>query len=523
MNFEKLALLILVGTVFFHALVNFYILDQSRLLRENDEEGYIYESIEFYQKLISGQPEYGAIATGLWHEYSSRGFIHYAEGLILIFLNKIDLKDVNLMIVLTNAFFLLILLIATYKIGSLLYNKKVGLLAAVLLSFSPQLFSHLRLNMLDFPVAAMVSLFFLCLLKTNRLTSTFFSLLSGIIFMLAEATKETAVIFIFPVVLFYFFTSLSFREKRKRRVINFIIIFILLFSRVAMVYFCNNRFLMRYGLWKIFWKNNAGDIFYYIKSIPLYYFGLILSIALILPLFSYALNIRKRNKFLFSWLFIPFLLFSFSINKTSRFLLPALPPFFLLLIAELFTRVSKFRRVYIPILFALAIFQYAILSFFPNLSALYPKFEMGLLSIKKDPEFYKFERLMSIFAQEQSLSSKKNRVVFTAYTSYSNVLDYEFKIKNMPFFVDRSQREILTNLNPPRIKDLRKYLLTADYVVDNTDAPWECAGPLEEMTRALKENLRLNYKMYIKIGGFNIENKKSINVYKRIKKYGAAS
>jgi len=66
-------------------------------------------------------------------------------------------------------------------------------LAVILLSFSPLIFSHSRTAMLDLPLTAMVSLSFFSLLKTKNFSSLSFSLFTGILFSLAQFTKETAI------------------------------------------------------------------------------------------------------------------------------------------------------------------------------------------------------------------------------------------------------------------------------------------------------------------------------------------
>ena len=415
MNFQKLFLFLIVAVISFHAVINSYILYQSRIIRAHDEEGYITESLELNKKITN--KDYGCkdMLAGFSGEYASRGFIHYVQCLILIFLDKLRLKDIDSMILITNLFFFSILLIATYGIGALLYNERVGFLAAILLSFSPQVFNDSRLNMPDLPLAAMVSLSFLCLLRTKHFHSIVFSVFTAMVFILAEFTKETAIIFILPVTLFYFLESLRIREKRERRIANFSIIILVLLARLITVYLFNNQFLLRYGLWKIFYRTNDFDFFYYIKSIPLHYLGLIFSIISIPILLSYAYSIKKRNKFLFFWLFIPFLVFCISPNRVSRFLLPVLPSLFLLLTAELFEIPFRFRKICAVALTASVIFQYVTFNFFPNLLVSYPKLERSLLSARKDEDFYKIEKLIDIFMQEQSHSKVKNKIIFTSY------------------------------------------------------------------------------------------------------------
>jgi len=234
---ENKAVLIIIILLLFHAVINFYVLDKSTFLRKADDASRASESLRFHQRLMN--KEYKNLAKDFYilPLQSHPRFYPLTAGLVMTFLDKVGLKDINWMILTTNAFFLFILLISVFKIGALLYDEKIGLLAAILLSFSLAIFSHSRISMLDFPLTAMLSLCFLFLLKTRNLSSLSFSLFTGVLFGLTQLTKETAVIFVLPVFLYYFFHSLRIvKEKRKKKIINFIIVLLLFLIVAGMAY-----------------------------------------------------------------------------------------------------------------------------------------------------------------------------------------------------------------------------------------------------------------------------------------------
>jgi len=94
--------------------------------------------------------------------------------------------DVALM---SNCVFLAILLWSVYSIGNLLYNRRVGLLGAFLVSFYPVLFSISRLSYVDYALTAMVALGIYLVLKTGGFRSRNWSLLSGLGIGLGLLTK----------------------------------------------------------------------------------------------------------------------------------------------------------------------------------------------------------------------------------------------------------------------------------------------------------------------------------------------
>jgi len=94
--------------------------------------------------------------------------------------------DVALM---SNCLYLAILLWSVYGIGRVLYGRKVGLLAACLVSFYPILFSISRLSYVDYALTAMVALAVYLLLKTDGFRHRGWSLAFGLGMGLGLLTK----------------------------------------------------------------------------------------------------------------------------------------------------------------------------------------------------------------------------------------------------------------------------------------------------------------------------------------------
>jgi len=510
---------ILIVVLLFHSVVNFYTLNKSKIVRRYDEATYLSISVEFHQ-LLKDREYKDALLYALRLEGPRHPkFFFLVQSLILTLTDNISKEDVDLMIFLTGILFFSILLISVYKIGVLLYGEEIGALAAIVLSFSPIIFNYTRISILDLPITAMLSLSFLSLLKTNKFTSLFFSILTGILLALAQFTKETAIIFILPVFSYYAFISLHSRAERKKTIKCFSITIIVFLSLLSLVYFYPaNRDAFKTYWGKSFLLNNVSDLFYYFKAAVPLYFGIILSIPLIPLLLSYLYRIKRSNLFLSTWLIFPFLLFSLSPNKEPRFLLPLLPPLFLLLIAEIDNLFPHLRKIYIAVIVFVSLFQFTLLNFIPYRIPYPSELEFGLLSVRNDTNFYLVEKLIDIFEKEKEnvSSAGEKKVIFTFDLGIQGALDYEFKVKKLPFFVDCPQQRDTIDAPPPGTVDWQVYLLTADYVVDKTGDLGR-RGYLEDIGGEFKKSLINNLEMFTKIGSFKTREGDYVSVYKKIR------
>lgn len=104
--------------------------------------------------------------------------------------------------VMANAPFLAVLLISTYLLGKELFDRETGLLAAILLSFFPIVFSMSRLYRVDFALTAMVALTMLFVVRSRHMTLRKESLLAGLLLGLTALTNPSFVLFLIgPVII----------------------------------------------------------------------------------------------------------------------------------------------------------------------------------------------------------------------------------------------------------------------------------------------------------------------------------
>lgn len=101
--------------------------------------------------------------------------------------------DVALM---SNSVFIVILLFSVYGIGKKMYDRRVGLMAAFLLSTYPVLFGISRLSYVDYALTAMVSLSIYLLVRCDRFRNRGLCLLLGLSFGLGVLTKWPFIAFV---------------------------------------------------------------------------------------------------------------------------------------------------------------------------------------------------------------------------------------------------------------------------------------------------------------------------------------
>ncbi|MBU0635070.1 MAG: glycosyltransferase family 39 protein [Candidatus Omnitrophica bacterium] len=496
-------------------------------------------------------------------------------GIVMAFLNSKELKDVTLAIVFSNAIFFLILLISTYKIGSILDSKKSGLLAAILLSFCPAIFAHSRVTMSEFPLAAMLALSILCLLKSNRLTSLRYSILTAVLFTLAQLTKETAFFFILPPFLYYAGKSFYLKENRKKRVFNFLVILALFALLTTIIYlFVNKELLFRY------WGKSivcGGALlysvpvrFYYFRMLFFFYIGPLLLIFL-MPLISfYFFKSKKINLFLVIWFIVPFIMFSFSPNQALRFLIPIIPAFCLLVSQMVFWLPDFARRKFAAVLICLCLLQYTFFNALPKSSSnscaalksygagtiwvighgvgLFPSYkemdfeliklflttlnlysnrtlwlichEIGLFSPYKENDFELAEKLLAVFEKEnlERINKDHNRVLFTFTSGLDGPLDYGFIFRRLPFMINCPQIQNITERPKEGTVDWQKYLLGAEYVIYKTSDAGEVNHASADIVEGFKISLNKNRDSFKAIAVFDTSYGDQIFVYKNLTK-----
>lgn len=246
----------------------------------------------------------------------------------------------------------------TYKAGSLLFSKRVGLIAAVLYATSPLVIISDRMPYHTSPIPFFTLLFLLFLYRWTRGGLIFFPLTIFSLTMLYNFELATQVLWF---VLFAFLLFAIFQKKKWARgifqkkilVLFFLALFIPLLP--IFIYDASHSFsqTVKFGAWILyrtvsFSSVNTFEMFYYFASflnrlifIPSSLMALfIFSLSLILFLFDFFKNRSLKNSnlskmIIFLGLGIPFLGF-FANQTASEAYLPLLFPLSIILVAYFF-------------------------------------------------------------------------------------------------------------------------------------------------------------------------------------------
>lgn len=267
---------------------------------------------------------------------------------------------------LINIVFLGILLFSVYSIGKILFNREVGLISVVFISFIPMLIGLQRDFLLDFALVSIVSLTIYLLLKTDKFNDIKYSILFGISFGCAVLIKWTAVFFIIVPLCWVIWEAIKEpkkcaycnREIRTARLIlhrfyrfccdahkkyfleekkfvllkehNFIISFLVFITTAGWWYFPNYKIFSKLFSGSQYWGSIESDpvglagFWFYIKAVDtqcIQFFSLLILIGLIVFMFQAE---RSKKIFIGLSILLPYIIFSLTTNKDTRYTLPIL-------------------------------------------------------------------------------------------------------------------------------------------------------------------------------------------------------
>ncbi len=465
----KIHILILLAVITFHALANYSVVRQSHVLWEGSDGWQASEAVE-YCRTITGPDKGGLLKAGLNAAFTRLHpqLYQFSLGCLLSLKPPEDPKDLDLPVQLLNALFLLILFFSVYGTGRLLYGAGPGLLAAVLLSFSPVIFGQARLPMLEIPQTALISLSVYFLLKSGYFSSTAMSFLAGLALGLAQITKETTVLFVLPVFLLYALHSFATDADKKKRIKNLSLCIITAAATAAAVYLNAANIKMYSNILVHLTPSGRRDYAFYLEAFRPYYLGWLAFFASLPLLASYLWHIRRRNLFITAWLAFPlFALMLLSGVKMVRFFIPALPALYLILSSEAFTPFfKKWGAVFPVLLVCLFVWQYARLNLSPENCAYpykaYATDETGLLSVKQDNLLPTAEELAGYIMATKPQVPGKYTVAYLSRVHYRSYLRFLFSLKGIQF----NQLDWLRS--PRKIDEWMKKCRNADFLLEET-------------------------------------------------------
>lgn len=247
-----------------------------------------------------------------------------------------------------------ILLASVYSLGSILFNQKVGLWAAVLCVLFPGLYRYRLQFLLDYPLTAMVTLSFYCLTvwkfgwQQRKFNKWFWAIAFGLTFGLAIMVKQTALFFLFTPVVWVLIAAIKKHHWQKlAQLFSGLLLSVAVFfpwvrTNWLLIFTAGKRAtvdsaiaegdpsLLTIDAWIYYWKLLPYHISWPLLLIPL--------VSILIYLIKYLLKTPVVNnpqsqpnleltslKWLTIYLVGSYLICSLNINKDFRYTLPLLP------------------------------------------------------------------------------------------------------------------------------------------------------------------------------------------------------
>lgn len=245
--------------------------------------------------------------------------------------------ELDAAIAIVNVAFFAVLVAATFAIGAELWSRRVGAIAALLVSLYPATFVHLRFPMVDLPLTAMVAASLFALVKSRSFQERRWSAAFGILAGLGCLTKQSYVFAVALPVLYVIFTA----PRHKCTLINLAI------AALPALLIALPWYLPRLHWFLGYWAQDhsraaqtEGDPKTFTPLGLLYYLigtwhqtSLFFALLWLLTL-PFFLRSERRTLVIIWWAGTVGLM-SLLVNKDGRFLMPALPAIALMTAAGL--------------------------------------------------------------------------------------------------------------------------------------------------------------------------------------------
>jgi hypothetical protein len=444
--------LILFMLLLFHGINNYYILTKSRYCLGPDSVNYLQRTDMIAKVIGKMKLNLNSIKNSyaqIFADTYKPPFFFLAASPFFTFS-----RDKNIA-TMSNMIFFAILLFATYGIGNKLYGSQAGLLSAFLVSMFPGIFAVSRIFMVDFALAAMLTLAGY-LLIADRLGSMLFSLVTGITIGLCALVKQSYFIFLLPLLAYVFFQNF-----KNKKILRNLILSIAIGALIAVSYYAAPRYNYYHFAFQI--RNNSTPL-YYLETI---FKRQLLPVFFSLFLLSFFVLFKKNRYFWVIAILLPVLLFSVSPNKQDRFILPVFP-YIAVIISGFIWSLVKIRKFVIPILIFFSIFQYYLICYKGNLVWNKPMIsESGLFSMLDEGDWVKPGQEALALTNVDHKINRPIKVMFIGQEQEVHTsLDYCILTQRMPVEVSRPAIDSDFLYRPSYVNmDFNGAILQSDFII----------------------------------------------------------
>jgi hypothetical protein len=502
--------LFILFVVLFHGFCNYRIISASRFSFAHDQSLYYTESVKFFYGLqeSSNGKQLWALYTSVGNHYRPPLFI-MISGLFYFFLGISQNAAI-----MSNLFYLAILLCATCGIGKKMYNVRTGVAAGFLLSMFPVIFGYSRVFFADLALASMVALSLCLFVFSEEYANVKYSLLFGLSMGLGLLTKQSYIIYVFPLLAYSLIKVVSLKNPIRLR--NFLLAIVLGLGLAASWY------LPHWSTIAYKFPRFAGVVFkeytHWYSYIELFY-----NYQLLLPFFALFLGalvflvIRKDY-------FLPFIavtqLFILSLfpNKFPRFTVPVFVCV-AVMIARLicFSEGRKYKIVSRSVYF-FSLAQFFLICFIPNeifylrplLTWEHPSNDIGIYHVV-DKGYWQTEEIWRTIAGDVGdITQHKTVLVVPNISHLHGPLQIRSAIMRAQLYFYCPAEHDLT---VPVPADYGGLVLSADYVMIKSGRQgysWR-----EKYIEHLEDAFNAHKDEFIMMKEFPLPDNSSVSIYKR--------
>ncbi|MFH0985834.1 MAG: glycosyltransferase family 39 protein [Candidatus Omnitrophota bacterium] len=491
-----------------------------------DENGRIMGSLTLNRIFFSSEPGYWAAkaapALRLSYFQGHPRLFDACGAFVFQALRSVGLAEVRWLIVAVNALYSLIAAMSVFAIGQLLYSRTAGLTAVFLFLMFPFVGAHTRAFVLDFPLTAMVSLSVWMLLKTRHFSSWRYSLALGLCAALAELTKETAIIFLLPPAVGYFFQARSVTDKRKCLTHAGLALGVAVLLSVVIYLRPENLYAFRHYFGMAVAKDHPSFFFYLLNFEN--YVGLWL-IWVCVPLLAVAAwRFRGKDIALWCWWLVPLIFYSLPPSKWPRYILPIFPAVALLMAGALTApgRLIMVRRVFLFLVLVVALGQYAayasgFLKYTPRLQVHAFGYEVGRWTYRDDPALRTGEDLLAVLKKER-VSGQPEKLVLCLFNipEIYGVARREAYLEELPYDIVCATEIFPEALSSWPWKGDPREVLKADYLWFKTGrTPRAYTQSLQDIENGLRRGFAEYRDHFTKVAEVPAPEGTVVEVYKR--------
>lgn len=213
-----------------------------------------------------------------------------------------------------------------YRLGRLLYDRPVGLIAALLLALMPYHVIVTRQVLLDGPMTLFATLALYTVAKYAITSEPTWLYATGAAMGLTFLSKETSVILLGAI--FAFFALAPAIKVRIRDLAVSILVFLGVVAAFPLALLLagagGSSTAQQYLVWQLFRRPNHDEVFY-LQTVPSAV-GPVLIIAAIIGLWLFRRRVDWRERLLLAWIVVVVIFFELWPVKGFQYLLPAAPP-----------------------------------------------------------------------------------------------------------------------------------------------------------------------------------------------------